>query len=103
MRERGLRIPEDIAVVCFDDIEHASRFHPFLTVMAMISISLGLMNLIPIPVLDGFHILSAAIEGVRRRPLSLRFREIANVVGVLLVLGLMLFALKNDAVRKFFD
>jgi len=33
-RERGLRIPEDIAVVCFDDIEHASRFHPFLTVMA---------------------------------------------------------------------
>ena len=34
VRERGLRIPEDIAVVCFDDIEHASRFHPFLTVMA---------------------------------------------------------------------
>jgi LacI family transcriptional regulator len=33
-RERGLHIPEDIAVVCFDDIEHASRFHPFLTVMA---------------------------------------------------------------------
>jgi len=75
----------------------------FLTVMAMISISLGLMNLIPIPVLDGFHMLSAGIEAVRRRPLSLRFREIANVVGVALVLSLMLFALKNDAVRKFFD
>lgn len=76
---------------------------PFLSVMAMISISLGLMNLIPIPVLDGFHILSAAIEGVRRKPLSLRFREIANVVGVALVLTLMLYALKNDAVKKFFE
>ena len=76
---------------------------PFLSVMAMISISLGLMNLIPIPVLDGFHILSAAIEGISRRPLSLRFREIANMVGVALVLSLMLFALRNDVVRKFFD
>ena len=76
---------------------------PYLSIMALISISLGLMNLIPIPVLDGFHILSAAIEAVRRRPLSLRFREVANMVGVALVLSLMLFALKNDVVRKFFD
>jgi regulator of sigma E protease len=71
--------------------------------MLLISVSLGLMNLIPIPVLDGFHILSAAIEAVQRRPLSLRFREIANMVGVALVLSLMLFALKNDVMRKFFD
>jgi len=75
----------------------------FVYVMAMISVNLGLMNLIPLPVLDGFHVLSAAIESVRRRPLSLRFREIANVVGIALVLGLMLFALRNDAMRKFFE
>jgi regulator of sigma E protease len=75
----------------------------FVYVMAMISVNLGLMNLIPLPVLDGFHVLSSAIEGVRRRPLSLRFREIANVVGIALVLGLMLFALRNDAMRKFFE
>ncbi|HXN83063.1 MAG TPA: RIP metalloprotease RseP [Myxococcales bacterium] len=72
----------------------------FVAVMAMISVNLGLMNLIPLPVLDGFHVLSACLEGVRRRPLSLRFREVANVVGLVLVLGLMLFALKNDVVRK---
>src|SRR5207253_2651840 len=60
----------------------------FVYVMAMISVNLGLMNLIPLPVLDGFHVLSAGIESVRRRPLSLRFREIANVVGSALVLGL---------------
>lgn len=75
----------------------------FLATLAMISVNLGLMNLIPLPVLDGFHILSAGIEGVRKRPLSLRFREIANMVGLVLVLGLMLFAIKNDVVRKFFD
>jgi regulator of sigma E protease len=45
-------------------------------------------------------VLSAGLEAVRRRPLSLRFREVANVVGLVLVLGLMLFALKNDVVRK---
>jgi regulator of sigma E protease len=75
----------------------------FVYVMAMISVNLGLLNLVPVPVLDGFHVLSAAIEGVRRRPLSLRFREIANVVGIALVIGLMLFALRNDAMRKFFE
>ena len=75
----------------------------FVYVMAMISVNLGLMNLVPLPVLDGFHVLSAGIESVRRRPLSLRFREIANVVGIALVLGLMLFALRNDAMRKFFE
>ncbi|GAC1556593.1 MAG: hypothetical protein NVS2B9_19810 [Myxococcales bacterium] len=72
----------------------------FVVVMAMISVNLGLMNLVPLPVLDGFHVLSAGIEGISRRPLSLRFREVANVVGIVLVLGLMLFALKNDVVRK---
>ena len=75
----------------------------FVLVMAMISVNLGLLNLVPLPVLDGFHVLSAGIEGIRRRPLSLRFREIANVIGIALVLGLMLFALRNDAMRKFFE
>ncbi|MFL5397675.1 MAG: RIP metalloprotease RseP [Myxococcales bacterium] len=75
----------------------------FLWWMALISLNLGVLNLVPIPVLDGFHVLSAGIEGVRRRPLSVRFREIANLVGVALVLALMLFALRNDAVRMFLD
>lgn len=85
----------DVARKAADD-----GWQSFLAVMAMISVNLGLMNLIPLPVLDGFHVLSAGLEGVRRRPLSLRFREVANVVGLVLVLGLMIFALKNDVVRK---
>ena len=71
--------------------------------IANISVVLGVMNLIPVPVLDGFHVLSAAIEGVRRRPLSLRFREVANVVGIALLLTLMLYAFRNDALRQWFE
>jgi regulator of sigma E protease len=85
----------DVARKAADD-----GWQTFVVVMAMISVNLGLMNLVPLPVLDGFHVLSAGIEGISRRPLSLRFREVANVVGIVLVLGLMLFALKNDVVRK---
>ena len=75
----------------------------FVYMMAAISVVLGVMNLIPLPVLDGFHVLSAAIEAVRRKPLSLRFREVANVVGIALLLSLMIFAFKNDIVRKAFE
>ncbi len=71
----------------------------FLSLMAMISVNLGLVNLLPIPVLDGGHIAQAMLEGVTRRPLSLRAREIANIVGLILIFTLMLFVFKNDIVR----
>ena len=74
-----------------------------IVTMGAISVVLGLMNLLPVPVLDGFHVLSALIEGVRRKPLSLRFREVANVVGIALLLTLMLYAFRNDAMRKWFE
>ncbi len=71
----------------------------FLSVMALISVNLALMNLLPIPVLDGGHIAQAMLESVTRRPLSVRAREVANVVGLILLFTLMLFVFKNDIVR----
>ncbi len=71
----------------------------FLFQMALISVNLALMNLLPIPVLDGGHIAQAALEGVTRRPLSVRAREIANIVGLILLFTLMVFVFKNDIVR----
>ena len=53
----------------------------------------------PIPILDGFHILSSGVETVRRRPLSLRSRVIANYAGLVMLIALMLLALKNDVMR----
>jgi regulator of sigma E protease len=50
-------------------------------------------------VLDGFHVLSSAFEWIRRRPLSLRAREVANYVGLAMLLLLMAFVMKNDIMR----
>lgn len=71
----------------------------FLHLMAIISINLGVMNLLPIPILDGFHLLSAAWEGIRRRPIPVRVREVANMVGLALLVLLMLLVFVNDVNR----
>ncbi|MFM2152739.1 MAG: hypothetical protein RL199_1174 [Pseudomonadota bacterium] len=73
----------------------------FLEMLALLSVNLGLMNLLPVPVLDGFHIVVAAVEGVTRREVPLRLRAIANGVGLVLLLCLMLLAFKNDLARTF--
>jgi regulator of sigma E protease len=56
---------------------------------------------LPIPILDGGHLLFAFIEWVRRKPVSLRKREIAQQVGLVLLVGLMVFAFYNDIFRIF--
>jgi len=73
----------------------------YLWMMALISINLGILNLLPIPILDGGHIMFFSIEAVKRRPLSLRARELASYVGLVLLISLMVFAFKNDIVRYF--
>jgi len=72
----------------------------FIWVMALLSINLGLLNLLPIPVLDGGHIVFFTAEAVLRRPLPLRFREIAHVVGMGIVILLMGLAFKNDVEKR---
>jgi len=73
----------------------------FFTFMAVISINLGVLNLLPIPILDGGHILFLGIEAVRRRPLNENVIMIAQRVGLVLLLSLMAFAFYNDIVRLF--
>jgi len=67
--------------------------------MAVISVNLGVLNLLPIPVLDGGHFLFFAFEAVLRRPLDMRHREIAQQVGLVLLISLMAFAFYNDIAR----
>ncbi|HEX8440310.1 M50 family metallopeptidase, partial [Archangium sp.] len=71
----------------------------YLHLMAVISINLGVMNLLPIPILDGFGLLAALWEGIRRRPIPIRVREVANVVGLILIVALMGMAFINDITR----
>jgi regulator of sigma E protease len=75
----------------------------FVWVMALLSINLGLLNLLPIPVLDGGHLMFFAIEGVLRKPLPLRVREVAHIIGMAVLFGLMALAFKNDVEKKGWD
>lgn len=70
-----------------------------LGLMAAISVNLAILNLLPIPVLDGGHLLFYAVEAVTRRPVSIKIREYANMAGMMLIFGLMFFAFYNDIVR----
>ena len=72
----------------------------FVWVMALISINLGLLNILPIPVLDGGHLMFFAIEGVLRKPLPLRSREIAHIIGMAILFGLMAIAFRNDVQKR---
>jgi regulator of sigma E protease len=67
--------------------------------MALISVNLAILNLLPIPVLDGGQFLFLLAEGVLRRPLSLKLRERLTAVGLVLILLLMVFAFSNDIRR----
>ncbi|HMA67410.1 MAG TPA: RIP metalloprotease RseP [Desulfosalsimonadaceae bacterium] len=67
--------------------------------IALVSINLGILNLLPIPVLDGGHLLFFSIEAATGRPVSLKTREIAQQVGILLLMMLMVFVFYNDIMR----
>jgi regulator of sigma E protease len=72
---------------------------PMLRWIAFISANIGFLNLLPIPVLDGGHLVYYAIEGVLRRPMSRRMQEIGFQIGVALVLMLMVYVNLNDLLR----
>ncbi|MBX7148060.1 RIP metalloprotease RseP [bacterium] len=74
-------------------------FSEFLYFMAFLSMQLGVMNLLPIPVLDGGHVLFMGIEGLRGRPLSLKVRNFFTSMGLVLLLSLMVLITFNDIDR----
>lgn len=74
---------------------------PLLTLIAFISTAIGFLNLLPIPVLDGGHLVMHAYEAIFQRPPSLKAVQVAMTMGMTLLLSLMVFAAFNDVVRLF--
>jgi regulator of sigma E protease len=74
-------------------------FAALLVFMAMLSINLGLINLLPIPVLDGGHLLFCGIEGIRGKPVPEKIQEYAFMAGLAIVVSVMLMSTWNDVVR----
>jgi regulator of sigma E protease len=76
-----------------------SGWEPYFGLLALLSISLGVLNLLPIPVLDGGHILFALPELVTGRPVSERIQHVGYQIGLVIVVGIMALALYNDLMR----
>jgi len=74
-------------------------FGAVISLMILLNVTLGVMNLLPIPVLDGGHLVFFTAEKIRGRPLSLRFLENATRFGMLVLLFLMMYATRNDILR----
>ena len=76
-------------------------FIPFMYLMALLSISLGVLNLLPIPVLDGGQLVLLSIEAIRGKPLEEKIENFVYTSGALLVGALIIFAIFNDISRFF--
>lgn len=73
----------------------------FFLLLAVVSINLGILNLLPVPVLDGGHLLFYCVELIIRRPVPQKVREFAQQAGLVLLIGLMVLAFYNDIMRYF--
>jgi regulator of sigma E protease len=73
----------------------------FLYFMGVLSVNLGILNLLPIPILDGGHLVFFSVEAILRKPLNLRTMEILQQIGLVLLGTLMIFVFYNDLVRVF--
>jgi regulator of sigma E protease len=71
----------------------------FVTFIALVSISLGVLNLLPIPMLDGGHLLYFLVEGVTGRPVSERIQMWGLQIGMVFLVGIMMLAFYNDLLR----
>lgn len=96
---RNLSGPLSIAE--FAGVSASAGLVAFLGFLALISVSLGVLNLLPVPVLDGGHLLFYGIEALTGSPLSERVQQLGQSVGLALLLGLMSVALFNDINRLF--
>lgn len=98
---KALSGPVEIAVVSGQAAQQG--IIPLLNLMAFISLNLGIVNLLPLPVLDGGHITVLAIEGILRRDLNTTVKEWIMRFGVVLLLSLMLFIVYQDIAKRFFS
>jgi regulator of sigma E protease len=98
-KEDASQIGGPVAIVQLSGRQARQGVQDFIIFMALLSINLGVINLFPIPILDGGHLMMFAVEGVIRKPLSMRQREILQQIGMFLLISLMIFVFYNDIMR----
>lgn len=88
-----------VSIAHFAGTTVQSSFVDYVTLLGMLSVSLGLINLLPIPVLDGGHIVYATAQMIMRRPVPLKVQQIATMVGLFFIGGLFILVFFNDITR----
>ena len=90
-----------IAIMQISGRQARQGFDAFVMLMAFLSINLGIMNLLPVPVLDGGHLFFFGIEALMGKPLDMKKREMAQQIGLFLLIALLVFVSFNDIMRYF--
>ncbi|MBI5189968.1 MAG: RIP metalloprotease RseP [Nitrospirae bacterium] len=98
-KEDAKQLGGPIMIVQMSGMQAQQGYIDFVMFMVMLSVNLGVINLFPIPVLDGGHIFFLAIEGIIRRPLSIKMREVAQQIGLFMIIVLMVFVFYHDILR----
>ncbi|MBV9244807.1 MAG: site-2 protease family protein, partial [Methylobacteriaceae bacterium] len=98
-REAANQVSGPIGIAAMSGEMAKLGFDTLLNWAAILSASIGFFNLLPIPLLDGGHLLYFGIEAARGRPLSLRAQEVGFRIGLAIVALLMVFATSNDLIR----
>jgi regulator of sigma E protease len=83
--------------------EAKAGFGPLVSFIALISINLAIINFLPIPILDGGHLMFFIIEAIKGRPVSIKVREVAQQIGLFILILLMILVFYNDITRIFFS
>jgi len=90
-----------VSIAQYAGYSASAGFARFLDFLAIVSISLGILNLLPVPILDGGHLLFYIIEAIRKKPVSEETQEFTSRIGIILLFSLMFVALYNDILRVF--
>lgn len=98
-KEDASQMGGPIAIVQLSGRQARQGFADFVIFMALLSVNLGIMNLFPIPILDGGHLFFFGIEALMGKPLDMKKREMAQQVGLFLLIALMVFVFYNDIMR----
>lgn len=98
-KEDASQMGGPVAIVQLSGRQARQGFADFVIFMALLSVNLGIMNLFPIPILDGGHLFFFGIEALMGKPLSMKKREMAQQVGLFLLIALMVFVFYNDIMR----
>jgi regulator of sigma E protease len=99
-RQDASQLSGPIGIAQYAGVAAQQGFSTLITLAALLSISVGLLNLFPIPLLDGGHLLYYAYEAIRGRPLGARAQELGYRIGLAFVISVMVFATWNDLIRN---